>query len=389
MKRMIATLLSLLILLSGCNFAVTDATPLPPMEESLPTNSEGCSSVVTDNGMLLKEGTVKSITVTSLPGNSEYYFTDDDAAAIVEYISELNLSIDFAENPGEYDGRVWEISIEYENGVTQMIHHSGNMFIRTETGPWYKMLYEEASIFGTLLYELREKNPSVKLIRYDWSGRGLSRKTIQPGEMATNLAQMLNAMEENGQIVPKISDDSLDDYSINLPVERGTMWIEIGTDLYRITPGFTQLCRVDSHFGAGYVLDMSPEFAALLVEAWQYFPFNYYSGTYDSETNEITLDHKREAPSTVQIQIKSLEVYDSFNPHNKIVLEVTSTIDQTVPIEISCQQSDDNLGLGDYKELTLTRDQSQTVELSFIGFDVQHWIEIKAGNTFIYLTIIP
>lgn len=119
------------------------------------------------------------------------------------------------------------------------------------------------------------------------------------------------------------------------------------------------------------------------------FPFNYYSGTYDSKTNEITLDHKREAPSTVQIQIKSLEVYDSFNPHNKIVLEVTSTIDQTVPIAMTCQQSDDNLGLGDYKELTLTKNQSQTVELSFIGFAVQHWIEIKAGNTFIYLTIIP
>ena len=150
MKRMIAILLALLILLTGCNLAVTDVKPLPSTDESLPSNSEGHPPIVPGDDKLLRAETVKSITVTSLPGNSEYYFTDDDAAAIVEYISELNLSTGFTENPDGYVGLLWEISIEYENGDTQMIYHSGNMFIRTETGPWYKMLYEEASLFDAL-----------------------------------------------------------------------------------------------------------------------------------------------------------------------------------------------------------------------------------------------
>lgn len=368
MIKTIPIILTFLFLLVGCRQeAVTDlSTPTTPNNSSSPTVSS----------------TPIDPTISKPDFDSEFIvhkptLSDEDQDELSAFIG--GPWIMDASNCGhDYEFTVTGIDLRYHSDCGTFTDITGYCSLTLTS--------ENREIVNAILAEY---TPSVKLIRYDWYGRGLSRKTIQPGEMATNLAQMLNAMEENGQIVPKISDDSLDDYSIDLPVERGTMWIEIGTDLYRITPGFTQLCRVDSHFGAGYVLDMSSEFAALLVEAWQYFPFNYYSGTYDSETNEITLDHKREAPSTVQIQIKSLEVYDSFNPHNKIVLEVTSTIDQTIPIEMTCQQSDDNLGLGDYKELTLTRDQSQTVELSFIGFDVQHWIEIKASNTFIYLTIIP
>ena len=368
MKRTMPLILALLFLLVGCRQedVAKLSTPTTPISSDSPI-------------------------VSSTPIDPTISKPGFDSESIVH---RPTLSDEDQEKLSAFIGGPWIMEVtncghDYEftvTGTNLRYHSDCGTFTNITGDSSLTLTNEDREIVNAILAEYI---PSVKLIRYDWSGRGLSEKTIQPGETATALAQMLDAMEENGQVVPKISDDSLDDYSSDLPVDRGTMWIEIGTDLYRITPGFTQLCRVDSHLGVGYVLDMSPEFAALLAEAWQYFPFNYYSGTYDNETNEIKLEHKREAPSTVQIQIKSLEVYDSFDSHNKIVLEVTSTIDQTVSIEMTCQQSEDNLGLGDHKELIMSSGQTETVELTFIGFKFQHWIEIRAGNTFIYLTIIP
>jgi len=34
------------------------------------------------------------------------------------------------------------------------VYHFGNMFIRNEDGPWYRMEYEEAARFDALLDEL-------------------------------------------------------------------------------------------------------------------------------------------------------------------------------------------------------------------------------------------
>ena len=48
----------------------------------------------------------------------------------------------------------WVISLEYDNGDVLTVYHFGNMFIRTENGPWYKMTYDEAKRFDTLLNEL-------------------------------------------------------------------------------------------------------------------------------------------------------------------------------------------------------------------------------------------
>lgn len=113
-----------------------------------------CSSTVAKSEILLREGTVRKISVTSLPKGYDYSFTGDKAQSIVNYISELNLLGDYPENPDEYNGMTWVISLEYEDGDTHTIYHSGNMFIRTDDSSWYKMTYEEASRFETLIREL-------------------------------------------------------------------------------------------------------------------------------------------------------------------------------------------------------------------------------------------
>ena len=110
-----------------------------------------CSSAVAKGGTMLQEGFVKKISVTSRPEGDHYFFTGNGAQSIIDYISQLNLIDDFPENPGDYDGATWVITLEYEDRDSLTIYHFGNKFIKAENGPWYKMTYEEASRFEALV----------------------------------------------------------------------------------------------------------------------------------------------------------------------------------------------------------------------------------------------
>lgn len=116
----------------------------------------GCSQQPqqVQGGQLLAEGNVVKIDVSSLPEGYDYSFNGEDAKEIIGYLSGLNLQSDFEENPNEYAGMTWVISLEYENGDVSTIYHLGNMFIRSEKGSWYKMTYEEGGRFDVLLNEL-------------------------------------------------------------------------------------------------------------------------------------------------------------------------------------------------------------------------------------------
>ena len=116
----------------------------------------GCSqqSQQIQSTQLLAEGNVIKIAVSSLPEGYNYSFDGEEAKEIIDYLSNLNLQSNFEENPDEYNGMTWVICLEYDNGDKLTVYHFGNMFIRTEKGPWYKMTYDEASRFDALLDEL-------------------------------------------------------------------------------------------------------------------------------------------------------------------------------------------------------------------------------------------
>ena len=81
---------------------------------------------------------------------------------------------------------------------------------------------------------------------------------------------------------------------------------------------------------------------------------------------------------------------NDYDPANKIILELTSTVDQSVYISLFCSQSGDNLAEGDAKDLTLQAGKPETVELTFGGWkDFNYWIDIKVDNTRINLRIEP
>lgn len=116
----------------------------------------GCADSSTKGTDLLKEGNVTNINVSSLPEGENYTFTGDAANKIVDYISSLDLSSDYSENPNQYGGTTWVISLEYEDDSKCNVYHFGNMFIRNDNGSWYKMNADEARQFGMLLEELNE-----------------------------------------------------------------------------------------------------------------------------------------------------------------------------------------------------------------------------------------
>lgn len=122
----------------------------------------GCSSSsVKDSGfssvkdsVLLKKGKVIKVNVSSLPEGYDYTFTHESTKKITDYLSKLDLISDYSENPNEYGGLTWVISLEYDDNSKLTIYHFGNMFIKTDGGSWYKMSYNEADRFNKLLYEL-------------------------------------------------------------------------------------------------------------------------------------------------------------------------------------------------------------------------------------------
>lgn len=116
----------------------------------------GCHHPSESQDTLLRDGTINKVVITSLPEGCHYSFDDDDAKAVYDYLSTLTLEDDFEENPDEYNGMTWVISLEYEDSDTITVYHFGNMFIRMENGSWYKMRYDEASQFEALLNELRD-----------------------------------------------------------------------------------------------------------------------------------------------------------------------------------------------------------------------------------------
>ena len=635
MKRILAitlTLVMLLAALTGC-MASQDDNDSEILKDSPNSN--------TTQNSLIREKTINNITVTSLPSGYEYSLTGDDVNAIVDYFSNLHLISDFEENPDEYNGMTLVVSIEYHNGTSSTIYHFGNMFVRVDDGPWYKMDYEEASRFHPLLQELcsstagdnssqgneylvshiqiksgndtiypfgcmtwskidngngtfsesivdkydvidlvsgkttfsatdipklvlsekvsyfvqvnghvekvylltpnedgytksettfdalsnlengtyyvafnvllsgncdpdapqnsyryedvfclvvgEDNEPvnityssgdvlsqrilnnaekqiilnildsdnewisdipecdwicrfsgsvnvgycdcgtlsdfenhrsrkltdeekenieslilmleepthsgyevEVELFQYTWDGWGISQKTVGACDVAYSIIDALKAMKETGETVPKISDEVFEIGGGQYAAERGTMWIESGNKIYRLTPDLSQICLVETHFGEGKVLEITDAFKTNVNNAWHYAPYDYYKGMYNKGDYTVDLESVFKSGSTVQLSIKKIQIESGYDPNNTITVELISSVDQEVNIKLHCQQSDDNLAAGDYRTVQLKKGEPTTVDLTFGGWpNFTYWVYIEADYTKAEITINP
>ena len=177
MKRLLILIIILLLTLSlpGCQSSQPHASGTQPQ---IPTDTQPTSPSMTQpsvdvpppetqpvqptqsqqNTSLIPEGTVTAVRVTSMPEGYNFSFTEKEAEKIAGYFRSLNLISDFEENPDEYSGMTWCVTLEYETGKSLVVYHFGNMFVRSEDGPWYRMTYEEASALDTLIWDLSETN---------------------------------------------------------------------------------------------------------------------------------------------------------------------------------------------------------------------------------------
>ena len=234
-----------------------------------------------------------------------------------------------------------------------------------------------------------EPKIAIRYSIYTWDSWGISTKEIAECSAAGVLIAALEAATETGETEEKYSDETfkIGVCDVDFPFTPGTKWLETETAIYRISPDFTQVCRVETHYGAGRFLTVSAELIKMLGNMWRYHPYDFYVGTYDHSTDTVTLSHAYESASTVSVQIKEIGVIRDHYPKNKILLELTSTIDQTLDIELRSEASDDNLASGDTKNVTLAAGVPQTLEMSFGGFYYSYWIYIFADNTRIELKI--
>lgn len=208
--------------------------------------------------------------------------------------------------------------------------------------------------------------------------------------MQAGIIDALKDMKETGETVPKISDEVLELGGGQYSAERGTMWIECENKIYRLTPDLSQICLVDTHFGEGKVLEMPESFKSDVNNAWHYAPYDYYKGTYNSGDKTVSLENIFKSGSLIKLSVKEIKVEKDIDPHNTITLELTSKYDVEVKVMLDCQQSADNLALGDTKTVQLKKNVPIEVELTFGGWnDFTYWIYIEADNTKAEITINP
>ncbi len=111
----------------------------------------GCSK---KGEILLKEGAVKSVSVNfDLPGYP-YFFVGEDAKAIVNCLSGLELTPDSGKTPRELTGGGWVIDIEYEDGQVVTLTHLERYIHARADDSWYKIEKDQANAFDHLLSEL-------------------------------------------------------------------------------------------------------------------------------------------------------------------------------------------------------------------------------------------
>ena len=102
----------------------------------------------------INKAKVTGVKVSSLPEGYDYSFTGDKAQAIYDYLSDISLSSELSvEDPGQLNGMLWVIRLDYENGDTVTLYDSGK-FIHGSDRKWYEMPYEESQGLSELIWEL-------------------------------------------------------------------------------------------------------------------------------------------------------------------------------------------------------------------------------------------
>ncbi len=107
----------------------------------------------------IAEDNVTEIVITTLPESETYsriYTDTEKIKKITGYLNELSLKGNFSENPDEYAGMTYIITLSYVDGSQIVVYHLGNMFLRENDKDWQRMTYNEAVKLDSIIQD----NPS-------------------------------------------------------------------------------------------------------------------------------------------------------------------------------------------------------------------------------------
>lgn len=232
-------------------------------------------------------------------------------------------------------------------------------------------------------------DPTIVMKRYTWDGWGISQKQIFAGELSKAILAELERLVPDGKMAEKLGDGTLPEGgAADLPAARGTLWLECSLGLYRLSPELSEICRVETPLGSGTGLTMTDSLKTALAQAWQYYPYDYWLGTF--ENGKVSLERVYESDSSVEIlEIKDVSLSKGLSAVNHLTLVIRSRTDMEARIDLLSQQSDDNLERGDHKTVQLKKGKAEQVELSFGGFDMQYYLTISVDQTRLMLTVKP
>jgi hypothetical protein len=169
------------------------------------------------------------------------------------------------------------------------------------------------------------------------------------------------------------------------------VWLECGSvGLFRLNPEMTEICKVQTFLGEGKVLQMTDTLKELLVQAWNYHPSDYWTGSY--KNGKVALQQVYKRDSAVEwVEIESIHIDNTVkSQNNTITLRIRANESKIVVPSILSYHSNDNLGSSDYKELELVNGEETTLEFTFVGFyGYSYSVLVDVDNTRILLSINP
>ena len=117
--------------------------------------ASGCSGEMGVTNTLLP-GTqgIGHISVSTMPQLHEAVFSGENAVKLAEYILNMDVQTEFSEDPNVYTGITWVFAVNYEDGSVVTVELFGDMFVRTDSGPWHKVFGNAAEGLEELVYKL-------------------------------------------------------------------------------------------------------------------------------------------------------------------------------------------------------------------------------------------
>ncbi len=211
------------------------------------------------------------------------------------------------------------------------------------------------------------------------TSRGLSCKVFK-GSAAKAIRNILAGLQPTGEIVPAFSDTfEMPGYDVvcDMPAPSGTRWFEVDDMIYRISRG--QICAVNRHFGAGIVLGGNDN-AADQIFAYSKRQGYYLEGDYIEGV--LTIENTaEELGTTVKLEVKEVYASQKKGEDAKVILELTSSIDQTIRLGWKTFLSEDNILSVDAEGFTFGAGETKELELKYTQGKNQYWFEVRVNNT--------